>query len=81
MQLGIAGSCREVIENGKTGFLVNDVDEAVKAVEKMDQICRYDCRQRVEELFSSEIMVKNYEKVYSQIFQIENKKQYSREED
>ena len=24
------GSCREVIEDGRTGFLVNDVDEAVR---------------------------------------------------
>ena len=25
------GSCREVIEDGQTGFLVNNVDEAVRA--------------------------------------------------
>ena len=65
------GSCREVIADGKTGFLVDDVDEAVKAVEKIPEISRRACRQRVEEKFSLDIMVTNYEKVYHKIFQLE----------
>ncbi|MCK5268838.1 MAG: glycosyltransferase family 4 protein [Spirochaetes bacterium] len=65
------GSCREVIADGRTGFLVNDVDEAVKAVEKIPEISRQACRQRVEEKFSLDVMVENYEKVYNQIFQLE----------
>jgi glycosyltransferase involved in cell wall biosynthesis len=65
------GSCREVIANGKTGFLVNDVGEAIKAVEKIPEISRQACRQRVEENFSLDIMVENYEKVYNHIFQLE----------
>jgi len=51
--------------------LVNDVDEAVKAVEKIPEISRQACRQRVEEKFSLDVMVENYEKVYHQIFQLE----------
>ena len=65
------GSCQEVIADGKTGFLVNDVEEAVKAVEKIPEISRQACRKRVEENFSLDIMVENYEKVYHQIFQLE----------
>jgi glycosyltransferase involved in cell wall biosynthesis len=65
------GSCREVIADGKTGFLVNNVDEAVKVVEKIPEISRETCRQRVEERFSLDIMVENYEKVYNKIFQLE----------
>ncbi len=65
------GSCREVIADGKTGFLVNDVDEAVKVIEKIPEISREACRQRVEEHFSLDIMVENYEKVYNKIFQLE----------
>ena len=65
------GSCREVIADGKTGFLVNNVDEAVKVVEKIPEISRETCRQRVEEHFSLDIMVENYEKVYNKIFQLE----------
>jgi glycosyltransferase involved in cell wall biosynthesis len=65
------GSCREVIADTKTGYLVNNVDEAVEAVEKIPEISRETCRRRVEENFSLDIMVENYEKVYNQIFQIE----------
>ena len=65
------GSCREVIADGETGFLVNDADEAVKVVEKIPEISREACRRRVEEHFSLDIMVENYEKVYNKIFQLE----------
>lgn len=65
------GSCREVLADGRTGFLVNDIDEAVKAVEKIPEISRQACRQRVEEKFSLDVMVENYEKVYHQIFRLE----------
>ena len=68
------GSCREVISNRKTGFLVNNVEEAVKAIKKIPEISRRACRQRVEEKFSLEVMVKNYEKVYNEIFKREEKK-------
>jgi glycosyltransferase involved in cell wall biosynthesis len=68
------GSCREVISDGRTGFLVNDVEDAVKAVKKIPKISRQACRKRVEEKFSLEIMVKNYEKVYHKIFELEKKK-------
>ena len=73
------GSCQEVIADGRTGFLVNDVDEAVKAVEKIPEISRQACRQRVEEKFSLDVMVENYEKVYHQIFQLEALKRGVRE--
>jgi glycosyltransferase involved in cell wall biosynthesis len=68
------GSCREVIANGQTGFLVNDVDQAVKAIKKIPEISRRACRQRAEKHFSSDVMVKNYEKVYRRIFQLEKRK-------
>lgn len=68
------GSCREVIADGKTGFLVNDVDGAVKAISKIKTINRADCRKHVEENFSIDCMVKGYEKVYQQIFEIEERK-------
>ena len=67
------GSCKEVIADGKTGFIVNDVAEAVDAVDKIDKINRADCRKRVEENFTIDCMVKNYEKVYAEIFQREGK--------
>jgi glycosyltransferase involved in cell wall biosynthesis len=65
------GSCREVIEDGQTGFLVKDVDEAVRALERLGGIERNACRRRVQVRFSVETMVKAYERVYQTIFELE----------
>lgn len=62
------GSCREVIEDKVTGFLVNSVDEAVAAIGKIDSIDRKKCRRRVEDNFTIDKMVSGYEKVYEEIF-------------
>jgi len=65
------GSCREVIQHGQTGFLVNNVHEAVQALERISEIGRNACRQRVEQCFSIDTMVRAYERVYSTIFELE----------
>ncbi len=69
------GSCREVIADRQTGYLVNDVDEAVEVIGKINLIDRKKCRQRVEENFTIDKMVSGYEKVYEEIFRQEAKKQ------
>ncbi len=66
------GSCREVIADRQTGYLVNNVDEAVDAVGRISTIERKKCREHVEENFTIDRMVSGYEKVYEQIFQMEN---------
>jgi glycosyltransferase involved in cell wall biosynthesis len=68
------GSCREVIEDGQTGFLVASVPEAVRALERIPEIDRAACRQRVQERFSIETMVEAYERVYCKIFDLEANK-------
>ena len=65
------GSCREVIQDKETGYLVNSVDEAVEAIGKIDRIDRHKCRHRVEQNFTIDCMVSHYEKVYEEIFQRE----------
>jgi glycosyltransferase involved in cell wall biosynthesis len=65
------GSCREVIKEGQTGFLVNNVDEAVRALERLWEIDRSVCRKRVQQCFSIETMVEGYERVYRTIFDLE----------
>ncbi|MNL85638.1 hypothetical protein D3C87_2140190 [compost metagenome] len=57
----------ELIVDGKTGFLVNTMDEAVQAVEKIAGIDRQECRQWGKAMFSKEKMVDNYLAVYDQI--------------
>ena len=68
------GSCREVIRDKETGYLVNSVEEAVEAVHNIDRIDRKKCRQRVEENFTIDRMVARYEKVYEEIFRREAEK-------
>jgi glycosyltransferase involved in cell wall biosynthesis len=70
-----SGSCREVIADNQTGYLVNSVDEAVEAVNKIDRIDRKKCRQRVEDNFTIDCMVSKYEKVYEEIFRREANRQ------
>src|ERR1700733_7277061 len=67
------GSCREVIEEGRTGFLVHDVEQAVRALERLSEIDGSACRRRVEQHFSTETMVAAYEQVYCTIFNREAK--------
>jgi glycosyltransferase involved in cell wall biosynthesis len=69
------GSCREVIEDGRTGFLVNNVSEAVQALERLPEIDRSGCRKRVQQCFSIETMVEAYERVYAAIFEREARRQ------
>jgi glycosyltransferase involved in cell wall biosynthesis len=68
------GSCREVIEDGHTGFLVSGVNQAVEALKSVHKIDRSACRRRVEQCFSIETMVEAYERVYCGIFDLEAKR-------
>jgi len=68
------GSCREVIAEGRTGFLVNSVTEAVTVLSRVRKISRKVCRTHVEEHFSLEKMVSDYERVYERIFKLEEQK-------
>src|SRR5438309_9338362 len=58
------GSCCEVVSDGETGFIVDNVNEAVRALARLPDIDRNQCRQRVRERFSIETMVEGYERVY-----------------
>ena len=68
------GSCREVIKDGQTGFLVNTVEEAADAVQRIGEIDPVACRKRVQQCFSIETMVEAYERVYARIFDLEAKR-------
>lgn len=67
------GSCREVVMHGQTGFLVNDIDQAVEAVDRVERIDRRNCRRHVEQNFSVARMAERYEQVYEEIFRREKR--------
>jgi glycosyltransferase involved in cell wall biosynthesis len=68
------GSCGEVIQDGRTGFLVNNVTEAVEALPRLCEIDGATCRENVQERFSIDSMVAAYEGVYHKIFELEMKR-------
>lgn len=69
-----AGSMAELIQDGKTGFLVNSVEEACQALKKVDQISREYCQEYVKKNFGLKRMVNRYERLYKKIIQKNDKK-------
>ncbi len=63
------GSMPELVENGKTGFLVRAVDEAIERVAHIEEIDRAYCRRHVEQHFTVNRMVDDYIHVYEKILQ------------
>ena len=61
------GSVPELIEAGRTGFVVDTFDELVDAVKRVRTLDRAACRRRVEARFSIRRMVDDYESVYRQL--------------
>jgi glycosyltransferase involved in cell wall biosynthesis len=61
------GSMAELIEHGVTGFLVNDLDEAIDAIGRLDEIDRGACRRAVEERFTVDRMADEYLALYRRI--------------
>ena len=58
------GSVPEVMRSGRTGFVGDTVDDMVEAVKRVDSIDRAECRRWVEQRFSVERMVDDYEAIY-----------------
>jgi glycosyltransferase involved in cell wall biosynthesis len=58
------GSVSEVITDGLNGFVVNTVEEAVRAVGQLESIDRTAVRETFERRFSVEVMARNYETAY-----------------
>jgi len=61
------GSVPEIIEQGVSGFLVESVDEAVKAVKNLSRIDRRKCRKAFERRFSDRRMTHDYLTIYDRI--------------
>jgi len=58
------GSMPELIKNGETGFLVDHEAEMVERVHQIATLDRWRCRNWVQEHFSVEKMVDDYERLY-----------------
>jgi glycosyltransferase involved in cell wall biosynthesis len=56
----------EVIEDGVTGFICDDVDEMGKAAERIAEIDPDECRRQAAR-FSAEAMCRGYVEVYESL--------------
>jgi glycosyltransferase involved in cell wall biosynthesis len=61
------GSVPEVVDEGLTGFVVEDVAGAIEAVGRVGALDRRAVRARVAERFSRDRMVDDYLRVYEQV--------------
>ena len=63
------GSIPEVIDEGESGFIVKDLDEAVEAVERIETLSRKQCRELFEQRFSVSRMAHDYVNVYRKLLE------------
>jgi glycosyltransferase involved in cell wall biosynthesis len=59
------GSVREVVENGLTGFVVGEISEAVRAVERVSTLDREAVRTEFERRFTADRMARDYAELYA----------------
>ena len=61
------GSVPEVVENGISGFVVRDMEEAVSAVHIVHGLDRADVRRAFERRFTAERMAQDYVSIYERL--------------
>jgi len=61
------GSVPEIMEDGLTGFVVDDIDGAAAAVARLDELYRPSIRSRFEERFSARAMAREYVRIYQEL--------------
>jgi glycosyltransferase involved in cell wall biosynthesis len=61
------GSVPEILEHGVSGFVVDDVESAVRAVGALPCLSRRGCRRAFEERFSARRMAQDYLAIYERL--------------
>lgn len=64
------GSIPEIIKDGETGFVVEDVDEMINVIDELDTIDRKQCRKHALENYNAKKMAQEYEQIYKKILKI-----------
>ena len=59
------GAAPEVIDDGRTGYVVSSVEQAVEAIGKVSGISRAECRRQAVERFDVSRMARDYLTLYS----------------
>jgi glycosyltransferase involved in cell wall biosynthesis len=66
------GSVPEVMQERVTGFIVPDLERAVKAVKRLGEIDRRKCRRYFEQHFNAERMAQDYLNIYQRLVRRES---------
>lgn len=66
------GSVPEVVDDGVSGVIVTNVEEAVSAIEKINTISRTGVRKVFEEKYTASRMAKDYLKIYELLAEQQN---------
>jgi glycosyltransferase involved in cell wall biosynthesis len=61
------GSVAEVMDSGVTGFVVNEIEEAVEAVRRVRDLSRVRCREVFEKRFTASRMARDYINAFSRL--------------
>src|SRR5215468_6462050 len=61
------GSVAEVMDDGVTGFVVNDIEQAVEATRRVGDLSRARCREVFEKRFTASRMASDYVNAYSRL--------------
>jgi glycosyltransferase involved in cell wall biosynthesis len=64
------GSVPEIVEDGRTGFVVDDEKAMARGIDRLDEIDPAFCRRSCEERFGVETVLKGYETVYLDAMEI-----------
>jgi len=73
------GSVGEIIDDKVTGYICSNLEQAIKAVEGLEQIDRKQCRDTFERRFTAKRMASDYLELYKQVVGMkdENASQFS----
>jgi glycosyltransferase involved in cell wall biosynthesis len=61
------GSVPEIVEHGRTGFVCDTPAELVAAIARVDEIDPADCRRAVEDRFTVDRMLADYEAIFARV--------------
>jgi glycosyltransferase involved in cell wall biosynthesis len=66
------GSVEQIIEHGRTGFIVDTLDEAIEAARRIDMLDRNACRQAFDRRFTARRMAEDHVVMYTRVIEARN---------
>ncbi|HEY0511578.1 MAG TPA: glycosyltransferase family 4 protein [Thermoanaerobaculia bacterium] len=61
------GALPEIVDHGRTGFLVSDIPEMARALRDVGMLDPAECRRQAERRFSAELMISRYFDLYRRL--------------